>query len=70
MTKNHDIDIKAEKEPWGWSVSVRQVTGVNWDPMFGGNTNPITLTPYEAEELMKELSAAITTARGNQAARI
>ena len=63
-----DFEIKVEVATGGKVVKIRQLTGISaWDPMFGGaygsSVEPVVLTPYEAEQLVKEINDAIKIAR-------
>lgn len=59
-----EFEIKEIESDHGPSISIRQTEGVAYD-FFGGSPviNPIVLTPYEAEQLIKELTEVTKHAR-------
>jgi len=63
-----DFEIKVHVARGGKVVLIKQLTGISvWDPMFGGaygnSVDHVSLTPYEAEQLVKEINDAIKVAR-------
>ena len=61
---SNEFEIKQVESDHGPAISVRQTDGVGFD-FFGGGPviNPIVLTPYEAEQLIKELTKITQNAR-------
>lgn len=60
-----DFEIKTEKTAHGEAVTIKQLTGISWDPMYGGYNSPVELTPFEADKLADEIRKAAQTARTN-----
>ena len=61
---SREFEIKEIESDHGPSISIKQTEGIGSD-FYGGGTvvNPIVLTPYEAEQLIKELTEVTKHAR-------
>lgn len=61
---SNDFEVKVEKDSRGhFSIHVKQLNGISWDPMYGTYANSVELTPFEADKLADEIRAAATKAR-------
>lgn len=58
-----DFEIKHFKGQHGEMISVEQKTGINTGFYGSGSVTPVHLTPFEVEQLIKELTQAVTQAR-------
>ena len=58
-----DFEIKQFKGTHGEMISIEQKTGISFGFYGGGNINPVHLTPFEVEQLIKELTQAVNQAR-------
>lgn len=60
---SQDFEIEQIKGPHGQMISITQKTGVNTGFYGSGGVSPVHLTPFEAEQLIKELTQAVNQAR-------
>ena len=58
-----DFEIQQYKGTHGQMISIVQKTGINTGFYGSGSVAPVYLTPFEAEELIKELTQAVNQAR-------